>query len=133
MPRWLRTAYEQLPPVLASGIGGKLTSKAGLEKLRALPLSASLAAERDEWLRLLDQLEGQRKTVERQLQATAKADVRVQRLLTHPGIGPLTALCLVHVLGPIERFATTRRVAAYVGLRVDGPVLRREEAVWRDQ
>jgi transposase len=94
----------------------KLTSKAGLEKLRAIPLSTTLAAERDEWLRLLDRLEEQRQAVERQLQATAKTDARVQRLLTHPGIGPLTALCLVHALSPIERFATTRKVAAYVGL-----------------
>jgi transposase len=37
-------------------------------------------------------------------------------LLTHPGVGPLTALCLVHALGPVERFSTTRKVAAYVGL-----------------
>lgn len=103
---------------LGSGVNvqAKLTSKAGLERLRALPLSALLATERDEWLRLLDQLEGQRKTVEKQLHTTAKTDPRVQRLLTHPGVGLLTALCLVHALGPVERFATTRKVAAYVGL-----------------
>lgn len=97
-------------------IRGRLTSTAGLEKLRAMPLSASLAAERDEWLRLRDRLEEQRKTVEKQLHPTAKADARVQRLLTHPGVGLLTALCLVDALGPVERFATTRKVAAYVGL-----------------
>jgi len=82
-------------------IRGKLTSKAGLEKLRAIELPELLAAERDEWLRLLKQLEEQRKAVEKQLLATAKTDGRVQRLLTHPGVGLLTALCLVHALGPV--------------------------------
>lgn len=97
-------------------IRGKLTSKAGLGKLRSIELPALLAAERDEWLRLLEQLEEQRKAAEKQLLASAKTDRRVQRLLSHPGVGPLTALCLVHALGPVERFATTRKVAAYVGL-----------------
>ncbi len=112
---------------LGAGVSvqGKLTSKAGLEKLRAIPLPAPLAAERDEWLRLLDQLEEQRKTVEKQLQTTAKTDARVQRLLTHPGVGLLTAVCLVHALGPVERFATTRKVAAYVGLEPMEPPARR--------
>lgn len=38
-------------------------------------------------------------------------------MLTHTGVGPLTALCLLHALGPVERFSTTRKVAAYVGLK----------------
>lgn len=61
---------------LGSGVQvpGKLTSKAGLERLRALPVPALLATERDEWLRLLDQLEGQRKTAEKQLQTAAKGE-----------------------------------------------------------
>jgi hypothetical protein len=36
--------------------------------------------------------------------------------MTHPGIGTLTGLALVHTLGPVERFATARKVTAYVGL-----------------
>jgi transposase len=94
----------------------KLTSKAGQAKLRALSLPSPLDIERDEWWRLLDQLEGQRKAVEKRLHQTAKDDVRVPRLMTHPGVGLLTALCVVHALGPVERFATTCKVAAFAGL-----------------
>jgi transposase len=64
----------------------------------------------------MEQLERQRQAVEEQLHTTAKLDARMQRLLTHPGVGLLTALCLVDALEPVERFATTRKVAAYVGL-----------------
>jgi len=39
----------------------------------------------------------------------------VARLRTHPGIGLLTALCLVHTLQPVDRFRNTRKVAAYGG------------------
>ena len=34
---------------------------------------------------------------------------------THPGIGLLTALCLLHTLQPVERFRNPRKVAAYAG------------------
>src|SRR6266704_1485021 len=45
----------------------------------------------------------------------AKQDARVERLRTHPGIGPLTGLCLVYTLEQVERFANPRKVTAYVG------------------
>lgn len=35
---------------------------------------------------------------------------------THPGIGLLTSLALVHALEPVTRFEGGRKVAAYVGL-----------------
>jgi transposase len=35
--------------------------------------------------------------------------------MTHPGIGTLTSPALVHTLGLVERFATARKVTAYVG------------------
>src|SRR5262249_6824068 len=44
-----------------------------------------------------------------------KGDVWVTRLRTHPGIGLLTSLCLVHTLQPVSRFRNTRKVAAYAG------------------
>ncbi len=75
-----------------------------------------LAAERDKWLELLVQLEEQIAGLEKQLKQEAESDERVQRLLTHPGVGLLTGLCIVHTLGEVSRFATTRKVAAYAGL-----------------
>ena len=36
--------------------------------------------------------------------------------MTHPGVGPLTALGTVLVLGPVERFPDAKHVTSYVGL-----------------
>ena len=38
------------------------------------------------------------------------------RLQTHPGVGLLTSLALVHTLEPVSRFSGGRKVVAYVGL-----------------
>jgi transposase len=38
------------------------------------------------------------------------------KLQTHPGIGLITSLALVHTLEPVSRFSTARKVVAYVGL-----------------
>ena len=67
---------------------------------------------------MADQLSERVLTVERWLKARARRDERVCKVRTHPGIGVLTALCLVHTLGDITRFSSTRKVTAYVGLDV---------------
>ena len=38
------------------------------------------------------------------------------RLLTHPGVGPLTALATVVVLGAVSRFPDSKHVVSYIGL-----------------
>ena len=53
--------------------------------------------------------------MEQWLAVQAASDGRVQRLQTHPGVGLLTSLCVVHTLGDVQRFRSTRKVAAYVG------------------
>lgn len=93
-----------------------LTSQKGKQKLREVCLSTLLATERDRWLELLIEIERQISELEQKLKAEATADERVQRLLSHPGVGYLTALCLVHTLGDPHRFVTTRKVVAYAGL-----------------
>ena len=39
-----------------------------------------------------------------------------QRLMTHAGVGPLTALGTVLVRGPVERFPDDRHLTSYLGL-----------------
>jgi transposase len=39
-----------------------------------------------------------------------------QRLATHPGVGPLTALAFVLIIGKAERFQCGKQVASYLGL-----------------
>jgi transposase len=39
-----------------------------------------------------------------------------QRLMTHPGVGALTALAFVLIIGNAERFGCGKQVASYLGL-----------------
>ena len=95
----------------------QLSTHKGQARLEALPLSsAALAQQRAAWLELLQRVRQQIGSVEYWLKQQAQADVRVARLRTHPGVGLLTSLCLVHTLGDPVRFATTRKVTAYAGL-----------------
>ena len=38
------------------------------------------------------------------------------RLMTHPGVGPLTSLAFVLTIGQVERFERSRQVSSYLGL-----------------
>jgi transposase len=93
----------------------QLKSRRGLERLQQLALPQPLTAQRDELCQLLLELKTRVDKVEEWLTAKAGSDVRVKRLRTHYGIGPLTGLCLVHTLECPERFANSRKVTAYVG------------------
>lgn len=115
----LRTMVANTLHALAINAGlslrAKLLTKGGRRQLRTLQLSAISQQQRDQLLSLADELTRRIQTVEQWLQTQAKSDARVQRLQTHPGVGLLTSLCLVHTLGDLSRFSSTRKVAAYVG------------------
>jgi transposase len=93
-----------------------LSSQKAKQKFRELKLPPLLGFERDSWLKLLVEIEKRIRELEQKLKSEALSDERVQRLLTHPGVGLLTSLCIVHTLGEVSRFPTTRKVAAYAGL-----------------
>lgn len=95
---------------------GKLLSRRTQQRLRELSLPAPLDEQRRELCALLGELQQKIGVVEAWLTAAAESDPKVQRLRTHPGIGPLTSLCLVATLESIERFPNSRKVTAYVGL-----------------
>src|SRR5204862_5041924 len=75
----------------------------------------ALCEQRDELCQLLLDLKPKIDKVEKELAAKAESDLRVRRLRTQYGIGPLTGLCLAHTLESPERFANPRKVTAYVG------------------
>src|SRR5713226_7540724 len=93
----------------------QLKTKRGLERLRQIALPPALREQRDELCQLLLDLKLKIDKVERELAAKAESDIRVRRLRTQYGIGPLTGLCLAHTLESPERFANPRKVTAYVG------------------
>ncbi len=67
-------------------------------------------------LQLFDQLTEAIKAVEERLAPLAEADERARLLMTHPGVGLINALALVHTLGDIRRFRRKEEVVAFVGL-----------------
>ena len=88
----------------------------GRAELCRLAMSPAMSRQRDGWLELLADLSRRVARLDEQLKQVARGDERVQRLQTHPGIGLLTSLALVHCLEPVTRFGSGRKVAAYVGL-----------------
>ena len=56
------------------------------------------------------------KEVEQWLEEKAAGDAKVQLLLTHKGVGLLSALAVVHILGDVSRFQSTKEVVAYTGI-----------------
>jgi transposase len=116
----MRTMSKNSLQALAISVGlplkARLFTQGGRQMLLAAPMSPIMNQQRQEWLSLLAELERRIEPLDRQLQHLAQADARVQRLQTHPGLGVLTSLCLVHLLEPVERFATSRKAVAYVGL-----------------
>jgi transposase len=101
---------------LQSGLakGSRLFSKAGQQALQDAPMSPAMAWQREQWLQLLEPLN--QRLLESMLWLKQQAaDQRISRLRTHPGIGLLTALCLVHALEPVSRFRNSRKVVGYAG------------------
>jgi transposase len=94
----------------------RLWSAQGREQLQSLPLLPWAARRREELLKLLDQLGESVAALDRAVCTEALARPEVQRLMTHPGVGPVTALAFVLSLGPVERFARGKQVASYFGL-----------------
>jgi transposase len=92
-----------------------LFTRQGTQQLRALALSPVMATQRQQWLELLQELNQRITETEGWLKQQALSDPRIQLLRTHPGLGLLSALGIVHTLIPVDRFPNTRKVAAYGG------------------
>jgi transposase len=93
----------------------RLFTREGKQALEAALMSPAMQWQREHWWQLLQPLNQQVLESMVWLKAQSKADVCVARLRTHPGIGLLTSLCLVHTLQPVDRFRNSRKVAAYAG------------------
>jgi transposase len=116
----MRTMLSNSLQAIGIGAGlslkGRLGTSAGRTRLESIRLPAELADQRKQLFDLYDQLTSKIETVEQWLSQQAKGDQRVARLRTHPGIGLLTSLALVHLLDPVDRFSSGRKVVAYLGL-----------------
>jgi transposase len=75
-------------------------------------MRALLVELRDEWKKLETQIE----EIDREFVQAAKKEENCRRLLTIPGIGPLTATALTAAIGNGAAFRKSRDLAAWLGL-----------------
>jgi transposase len=116
----IRTMLRNMLQATAIGQGvavrRRLFSQSGQELLTAVALTPAQEEQRQWITDQLATLAPRIHHLDHELAQRAAADQDVQLLQTHPGIGPLTALAVVHKLRPVRRFANGRKVVAYVGL-----------------
>jgi transposase len=93
-----------------------LFGAAGRRWLAKVTVPAHEREQIDGDLRLHDALTAEVELAERQLAAEALRRGEVRRLLTIPGVGPVTALSLIAVVGEVSRFPTADQLVGYLGL-----------------
>src|SRR5215218_4890215 len=93
----------------------RLFTRQGEQQLLTAVMSPVMSEQRKQWLELLQQLNQRIRETEEWLKQQALKDPRISLLRTHPGLGLLSALGIVHTLVPVSRFPNTRKLAAYGG------------------
>jgi transposase len=94
----------------------RLWSKSGRAQLESFALDRWTARRRHDLLELFDQLTPQIAELSQAVEREAERRPEVRRLMTHPGVGPITALAFVLVLGTPHRFRCGKQVGSYLGL-----------------
>jgi transposase len=87
--------------------------RAQLEKLRLAPWASR---RRQDLSELLDRMNLTIQELTAAVEEEAKRRPEVLRLMTHPGVGPLTALAFVLIIGTPARFDCGKQIGSYVGL-----------------
>src|SRR5215467_3176162 len=95
---------------------GKLWSDAGRTALEKLPLAFWASRRRQELLELLDRMNPTIEELTAAAAQEAKKRPEALRLMTHPGVGPLTALTYVLIIGTPTRFQCGKQIGTYVGM-----------------
>jgi len=94
----------------------KLWSAQGRAELEKLALGPWASRRRKELLELLDRLNPSIEELTIAVEQEARKRPDALRLMTHPGVGPITALAYVLIIGTTERFQRGRQIGTYVGM-----------------
>ena len=94
----------------------KLWREHGREQLEAFRLAPWASRRREDLLELLDRLNPTIAELTQAIEQEAEKCPQAQRLMTHPGVGALTALAFVLIIGKAERFQCGKQVGCYWGL-----------------
>jgi len=93
-----------------------LWSKKGRARLESFSLAPWASRRRQELLELLDRLRPMIDELSKAIEQEAEQRTEVRLLMTHPGVGSITALAFVLIIGTPERFHCGRQIASYLGL-----------------
>jgi transposase len=94
----------------------KLFGQQGRALLEKLSLAPWASRRRKELLELLDQLDPKIAQLTAAVEREAKKRPEVVRLMTHPGVGPITGMAYVLVIGTPDRFPCGKKIGSYTGL-----------------
>jgi transposase len=94
----------------------KLWREHGRQQLESFPLAPWASRRRRDLLELMDRLNPTIAELTQAIEQAAENNPAVQRLRTHPGVGALTALAFVLIIGDSERFHCGKQIASYLGL-----------------
>ena len=94
----------------------KLWSEKGRAELEKLALAPWASRRRQELLELLDRIDPIIQELTTAAEQEARKRPEVSRLMTHPGVGPLTAVAYVLIIGTPERFHCGKQIGTYVGM-----------------
>ena len=94
----------------------KLFSEQGRAQFEKLGLGPWATRRRQELLELLDRMNPILKELTAAVEREARKRSEAMRLMTHPGVGPITALAYVLIIGTPTRFQCGKQIGTYVGL-----------------
>lgn len=94
----------------------RLWRDAGREQLESFPLAPWASRRRRDLLELLDRLTPTIAELTQAIEQEVEKCPEAQRLQTHPGVGALTALAFVLIIGRADRFQCGKQIGCYLGL-----------------
>jgi transposase len=94
----------------------RLWREAGRKQLESFPLAPWASRRRQDLLELLDRLTPTIAELTQAIEREVDKCPEARRLQTHPGVGPLTALAFVLIIGKADRFQCGKQIASYLGL-----------------
>ena len=94
----------------------KLWSPLGRVELERLTLGPWASRRRRELLELFDLIDPKIQELTAAVEQEVHKRPEAQRLMTHPGVGPITALAYVLIIGTPERFHCGKQIGTYLGM-----------------
>ena len=94
----------------------RLWRERGRQQLESFRLAPWASRRRCDLLELLDRLNPTIAELSQAIEQEVDNCPEAKRLMTHPGVGPLTALAFVLIIGEAERFQCGKQIASYLGL-----------------